>query len=241
MRAGHPAARDRLGRRMGAPVREQLRQHMGVRPLRRLAAGRRDRLIDLGAAGARREHAMRAVPEDQPHRGIARLEQRAAGVRRAGPRSARRRRCGCSNRPDARRARDRTARASRSCARSAPRSGPSSVSTARRFIALSASGRQNATRWLQLCVVIVSNATGRRSGRASSRMPPRGVTTDIDCSSRRDLGRLVRIAHEFRDGAERAEAPLRIGSASWPAISSNALAISAFLGALRIAMIVHAR
>ena len=75
----------------------------------------------------------------------------------------------------------------------------------------SRSGRQNATRWLQPCVVTVSNAIGRRSGRACE---PDAAARRDDRGHRllaHDLRRLVRIAHEFRDGAERAEAPLRLG------------------------------
>ena len=75
------------------------------------------------------------------------------------------------------------------------------------------------------CVLIVSNATGRKSGCASSRMPPRGVTTDTTFRYA-ECRPAHRLAHELRDRAERAEAPLRCGSASCSVIKSNALAIS---------------
>ena len=184
MRAGDIAARDRLRRRMGAAMREQLRQHMRVRAFRRDAALQRDRLVDLRAPRARDEHAMRAMVQDQAHRGIARLEQRAprvsaqAGDQRGIGRRAR------SSRPEARRARGRTTPRRDPARAGTCVSDPSSVSALRRPIAHSACGRQNATRWLHDEVVTVSNANGRRPGNARSRMPPRAVTTDVDCSVR---------------------------------------------------------
>ena len=83
----------------------------------------------------------------------------------------------------------------------------------------------NATRWLQSCVVIVSNATGRKFGRATSRMPPRGVTTDIDISS---LAMSARSSGSRMNSAIAPKVPrlhCACGSASWSTINSKALAI----------------
>ena len=79
MRARHQAVWHRLGRGMGAAGAQQLRQDVGVRAFRALAVGRRDRLVDLAAAEAGHEDAMRPGGYDRGHGGIAGLEQRAPG------------------------------------------------------------------------------------------------------------------------------------------------------------------
>ena len=59
MRAGNPSRRNRFGRRMGAAALQEFWQHMGMRPVRALAGGRRDRLIHLDAAEPGEEDAVR--------------------------------------------------------------------------------------------------------------------------------------------------------------------------------------
>ena len=69
----------------------------------------------------------------------------------------------------------------------ASRSTSSAVNTVRRFIAQSPAGRQSATRWLQLDLVMHSNANGRQSFDSSMAMPPRVVTAPApvaDCVRR---------------------------------------------------------
>ena len=66
-------------------------------------------------------------------------------------------------------------------------------------------------RWFQLSLVVVSNAISRRSGRSSMRTPPRAVAADDRAAVACEFDRLVRIARELGDGAEGAEAPLRLG------------------------------
>ena len=58
----------------------------------------------------------------------------------------------------------------------AARSAWSSVSTVRRFIAQPPICRHSATLWLQLALVMHSNANGRQSSDSSMAMPPRVVT-----------------------------------------------------------------
>ena len=70
----------------------------------------------------------------------------------------------------------------RSCSRRACASGPSAVSTVRPFMAQSACGRHNETRWLQLSRVVDSDANSRTSARGSIRMPPRAVTAVMQAS-----------------------------------------------------------
>jgi hypothetical protein len=56
------------GCRMGAAMREQFWQNVGVGPYRTLSARRRDRLKDLGPADTADEDAMRVGREDDAHR-----------------------------------------------------------------------------------------------------------------------------------------------------------------------------
>ena len=63
-------------------------------------------------------------------------------------------------------------------------SAPSSVSTVRPLMAHRSSGRQSATRWFQLSLVVVSKANGRMSVRSAMRMPPRSVTAASDVMPR---------------------------------------------------------
>src|SRR5688572_2635489 len=78
MRAWHEARRPRRGPGMGAPVLRQLRQPMGMRAGGALAAGRGDRLVDLDAADAPDETAVRVRRKNDSHRPIGGIERRPA-------------------------------------------------------------------------------------------------------------------------------------------------------------------
>ena len=97
--------------------------------------------------------------------------------------------------------------AERSCARRASVSGPISVRAVRRSIAQMSSGRHNETRWLQLCVVSDSEATGRISSCATIRKPPRAVMADDRAADASQDDVFVGVAHEFGDRAEAADTP----------------------------------
>ena len=104
----------------------------------------------------------------------------------------------------------------RSSARSASRSAPSSVSTVRRLIAQSSCRQAERDALAPAGLVMLSNANGRHAR----------MRLERDAAARRDRGngvrrlrrgaRLVAVAREFGDGAERAEAPLRLGIGDFP-------------------------
>ena len=79
--ARNPTDGNRLRRRMGAPMLQQLGKHVCVGPFRTLAGGRRDRLKDLDPSEPARKYPVWAAGENDAHRRIARLEQRPASVR----------------------------------------------------------------------------------------------------------------------------------------------------------------
>lgn len=74
MRAGNPAVRNGLRRRVGPSGFQKLGQNMRMRPLRTFAGRGRDRLIDLDAADPADEYAVRIGFHDDAHRRIARFE-----------------------------------------------------------------------------------------------------------------------------------------------------------------------
>ena len=145
MRAGNPALGDRLGRGMGPAALQQLRQHMGVRPVGTSSRGRRDRLIDLDPAEPADEDAVRIGARISPIAGLPGSNtarpacwRSCAAVSRS-PMRTQKSACGAP-RPRSNRIE------SRSSARSASRSAPSSVSTVRPPIAPSSSDRHSAMR-----------------------------------------------------------------------------------------------
>ena len=113
------------------------------------------------------------------------------------------------SRPATRRCRGRTA--SRRGPRRAARPHPArvSVSTVRRFMAQRSAGRQSAMRWFQLSLVVVSNAISRMSGRLDAHAAARRRRRERAPSHASSTGSSG-VARELRDGAEGAEAPLRL-------------------------------
>ena len=81
MRAGNPAVRQRLGRRVGA-VREQFWQEVCVRAIRASPAGWRDRLEHFGPRDSAREHPVRIGRQEDTHHVIFGREH---GLSRAAP------------------------------------------------------------------------------------------------------------------------------------------------------------
>ena len=67
MRAGNPAVRQRIGRRMGAAVREQFRQNVCVRAIGTSPARWRDRLEHFGSRDTAHEHPVRIGCQDDTH------------------------------------------------------------------------------------------------------------------------------------------------------------------------------
>ena len=209
MGAGNKAVGYLFGRGMGATVREQIGQHMGVRTFRAFAIGRGDRLIDLDPSHAADEDTRWVGGEgSRPSPGF---PAPATCVRIAGAVFAttsgsamRTQRSACkapmprSNRMPL-----------RSSSRNACVSGPSSVRTARWFMAHWSSRRHNAMRWAQLSRVVDSEANSRKSPRGSMRTPPRARHGRKRLVTARDGDRLVRVTHEFRDSTEGSETPLR--------------------------------
>jgi hypothetical protein len=80
MGAWNPTVRHKLRRRMGPPVMEQLRQHVGVRSLRAFSVGGRNRLKDLDPPHLAHEYPMRVHGENETHRRIPLLEQSPSGM-----------------------------------------------------------------------------------------------------------------------------------------------------------------
>ncbi len=216
MRAGNPSIRHRLGRRMGSAAFQKFGQHMGVRSIRTFSRRGRNRLIHLDPAEPADEDAMRIGVKDQSHRRIAGLRTPRGRYARAiarwfRDRSIRTQKSACNApRPRSNRIEP------RSCGRNASRSAPSSVSTVRRFIAQSSSGRQSAIRWFQPVLVVLSEANGRLSAWCRSAMPPRAVTAETDSADRVSTTGFIAVAREFGDGAEGAETPLRVGIGDLP-------------------------
>src|SRR3979490_3414366 len=70
----NPAVRYGFRRRMSPLVTEQLRQHVGVRPLRTFAVRSGNRLKGLDASDPAHKHPMRACSENDGHCRVARFE-----------------------------------------------------------------------------------------------------------------------------------------------------------------------
>jgi hypothetical protein len=74
VRARNPTGRQRLVRRVCTAMRQQFGKHMGMRPGRALAAGRRDRLVNLDATEPADKDAMRIGRQDDFHGAARRTE-----------------------------------------------------------------------------------------------------------------------------------------------------------------------
>ena len=180
-------------------------------PIGEVPPGGRDRLIDLGAAATRHEHAVRVVREDQSHRGIVgrRTAQRPAQARSFAARSGsavRTQASTCSaSRPRSNRHRAAVLRAQGLLV--GPKLGQRRALT-HRGVAIGKAERDALAPGLRRDRLecdephvrprVKANPAARRDGRDRS-------------LSTRNLDLLVRIAREFRDRSERAEAPLRVG------------------------------
>jgi hypothetical protein len=68
MRTGYPAVRQGLGRGVSTPMRQELRQYVGVRAAWTLPARRRDRLEHLGPADAAYKNTVRMCRQYDAHR-----------------------------------------------------------------------------------------------------------------------------------------------------------------------------
>ena len=182
---------------------------MGVRPLGGGTARRGDRLVDLGAPGARHEDAVRAVLQDQSHRGIAMVEQRAAGVG-AQPLGEGRLR-GADAAIDLQHTEPEIEQHGRAVLaaqrlRVRPELGEHRAAAHRALALRQAEG-------YALAPALRGDRLERDRLQSGQRLQPDAAARRHHRSGRvltHQLRRLARIAHEFRDGAERAEAPLRL-------------------------------